>query len=350
MQGDPNNPNPLSRVKLIFRYMSDAERFYATVNGSMFLGARVHLSFKDPNMNYTNTSGAKAIVVKHIPLGTTSLDLYDAVREYGRIINCKVMLDRSGVESYALVQFENQDHAERCLSTMNGSMFRGMNVSMGWQFPKNTPYQYPTQQQPHQHQPRASAAHGWGGQPTPPNSPPANNATVNASQPRPRWSSYNSNSSITSSASTPLHAWDIAATEKPSPTITSTKPSVHAAPFTPSDLTYISAHQQLPTGVLDERNLYVKNLAEGIDNLELFHTFRHFGRIISARVMRDEEMGISKGFGFVSFEDKAMAAAAIAEMNGRRVQGKPLVVNVAEPRGLRHSRLAALHSPKAADE
>ncbi|KAJ3389963.1 hypothetical protein HDU80_011377, partial [Chytriomyces hyalinus] len=43
------------RVKAVFRYVPDAERFFATVNGSAFLGSKVHLTFKDPNMNFSNT-------------------------------------------------------------------------------------------------------------------------------------------------------------------------------------------------------------------------------------------------------------------------------------------------------
>ncbi|KAJ3195003.1 Polyadenylate-binding protein 4-like [Irineochytrium annulatum] len=142
IERDPITGAP--RVKVIFRHLPDAERFFATVNGSMFLGAKVQLTFKDPNMNFSNTSGSKNIVVKHIPLGVTSLEFYEAVRGYGRIISCKVMIDRLQTESYALLQFENQDHADRCLSEMNGSVFRGNTISLTWQFPKNSPYQYPT--------------------------------------------------------------------------------------------------------------------------------------------------------------------------------------------------------------
>ncbi|KAJ3047156.1 hypothetical protein HK097_000182, partial [Rhizophlyctis rosea] len=125
IERDPVTSTPLGRIKLVFRYQPDAERFFATINGSMFLGAKVHLTFKDPNMNFSNTSGAKSIVVKHIPLGVTSLDFYETVRTFGRIISCKVMIDRLGTESYALLQFENQDHADKCVAEMNGSLFRG---------------------------------------------------------------------------------------------------------------------------------------------------------------------------------------------------------------------------------
>ncbi|KAI8616804.1 hypothetical protein BC830DRAFT_1167540 [Chytriomyces sp. MP71] len=113
------------RVRIVFRYVPDAERFFATVNGSAFLGSKVHLTFKDPNMNFSNTSGSKTIVVKKIPLQVTSLELYDAVRQFGRIIFCKVMMDRSGMEAYALLQFEEQGAGEKCVAAMNGFALRG---------------------------------------------------------------------------------------------------------------------------------------------------------------------------------------------------------------------------------
>ncbi|KAJ3064243.1 hypothetical protein HDU98_012328, partial [Podochytrium sp. JEL0797] len=134
------------RVRVVFRYVPDAERFYATVNGSAFLGSKVHLTFKDPNLNFSTTSGSKTIVVKRIPLHATSLELHDAVRPLGRIIFCKVMMDRGGLENYALLQFEEQASAERCVGEMNGGhvVIRGSPVAFNWQFPKNPNHVYPS--------------------------------------------------------------------------------------------------------------------------------------------------------------------------------------------------------------
>ncbi|KAJ3194124.1 hypothetical protein HK101_003416, partial [Irineochytrium annulatum] len=99
--------------------------------------------------------------------------------------------------------------------------------------------------------------------------------------------------------------------------------------------------------MLDSRNLYVKNLEDHIDNLELFNLFRGYGRIVSARVMRDDSTGRSKGFGFVSYETEQMAQRALVELNGRRYGAKTLVVNVAEPKGYRERKLSMLHASKS---
>lgn len=139
---DPTTSAP--RVNLIFRYHHDADRFFATVNGSIFLGSKVQLNFQDQKMNYSTTSGSKTIVARHIPLGVNSLEFYDIARAFGKIISCKVMIDRSGQDSYALLQFENQDHAEKFMQDMHGVNIRGNNISLSWQFNKNAPYLYPT--------------------------------------------------------------------------------------------------------------------------------------------------------------------------------------------------------------
>ncbi|KAL2918047.1 hypothetical protein HK105_202461 [Polyrhizophydium stewartii] len=146
----------LGRIKIVFRSPLDAECFFATVNGAMFLGSKAHLISEDASLNFTNTSGSRIIVVKHLSLGMRSIEFYRAVRRYGRIISCRVMVDRTGVDSFALLQFENQSHADQCISDMNGMSFRGSEISMSWQYDKNAQYHYPSQSQQQQQANRRS--------------------------------------------------------------------------------------------------------------------------------------------------------------------------------------------------
>ncbi|KAJ3107524.1 Protein phosphatase PP2A regulatory subunit B [Phlyctochytrium planicorne] len=353
IERDPVTGAP--RVKVIFRHMPDAERFFATVNGSMFLGSKVQLTFKDPNMNFSNTSGAKTIVVKHIPLGVTSLAFYESVRGYGRIISCKVMIDRSGTDSYALLQFENQDHADRCLREMNGSIFRGSAIALSWQFPKNSPYQYPTHKNvttptatgdsnvrpplsppPVTDGAQVVVAAGWN-QPTPPPTPPNS------------WSNPQTYNPVSPTATTMSPPWSPTGSSGPTSPVSPIQSSTGWHTTGGSWGNDGQQAQSYDYGVapnLDNRNLYVKNLEDHMDNLELFNLFRAYGRIVSARVMRDEATGRSKGFGFVSFETDQMAQRALLELNGRRYGSKNLVVNVAEPKGYRERKLQAIHANK----
>ncbi|KAJ3181078.1 Protein phosphatase PP2A regulatory subunit B [Gaertneriomyces sp. JEL0708] len=323
LERDATTSVPLGRIRLIFRYQADAERFYATVNGSMFLGAKVHLTFKDPNMNFTNTSGAKSILVKHIPLGVTSLEFHEAVRAFGRIISCKVMIDRSGTESYALLQYENQDDADKCILEFNGTCFRGNTIALTWQFPKNSPYQYPSKRTSMSKEQAGQWSQQWG-QPTPPGSPSvlSDSGAPWPANPRP--------TSI---------SWDASK-------VTAWQPSGPMSPVSPGPRHAWESTPASTDAAIDPKNLYVKNLEEHVDNLELFSMFRRFGRIISARVMRDDVTGRSKGFGFVSFETSEMASKALNEMNGVRLGARQLVVNIAEPKGYRQKRLSFYHAAK----
>ncbi len=46
----------------------------------------------------------------------------------------------------------------------------------------------------------------------------------------------------------------------------------------------------------------------------------------------DRETGRSRGFGFVEMPNQAEGEAAVAEINGKEVGGRPLRVNEARPR------------------
>ncbi|KAL0371681.1 UNVERIFIED_CONTAM: Splicing factor-like protein 1 [Sesamum calycinum] len=57
--------------------------------------------------------------------------------------------------------------------------------------------------------------------------------------------------------------------------------------------------------------------------------FLPFGKITKTTVVKDQTTGLSKGYGFVKFENPLDAAAAMAYMNGYKMDGKMLAVRVA---------------------
>ncbi|PWN48406.1 hypothetical protein IE53DRAFT_389403 [Violaceomyces palustris] len=91
---------------------------------------------------------------------------------------------------------------------------------------------------------------------------------------------------------------------------------------------------------IDPCNLFCKNLDPSLDSNDLFSAFKKFGRIVSARVMRDNE-GKSREFGFVSFTTADEASRALQAMNNRMVNGKPMIVRLHEPKKMRSEKLAA---------
>ena len=137
-------------------------------------------------------------------------------------------------------------------------------------------------------------------------------------------------------------------------------------------------------------NLYVKNLADDVDDEKLREIFSTFGSITSAKVMRDSDrpaspvtdkdkenkkdeekteskeednstsetaekkddaedskksssrtLGKSKGFGFVCFSNPDEASKAVSEMNQKMVNQKPLYVALAQRKEVRKNQLEA---------
>ncbi|HMT09538.1 MAG TPA: RNA-binding protein [Pyrinomonadaceae bacterium] len=78
--------------------------------------------------------------------------------------------------------------------------------------------------------------------------------------------------------------------------------------------------------------IYVGNLSFGTTNQDLNDLFGAIGTVESANVIEDRETGRSRGFGFVEMASQADGEAAIAELNGKEVDGRTLKVNEAKPR------------------
>ena len=81
--------------------------------------------------------------------------------------------------------------------------------------------------------------------------------------------------------------------------------------------------------------IFVGNLPWAIHDDSLRDLFAAYGQVNSATVMVDRDTGRSKGFGFVDMPDDGEAQKAIAALNGKDTQGRPLTVNEARPREFR---------------
>ena len=83
---------------------------------------------------------------------------------------------------------------------------------------------------------------------------------------------------------------------------------------------------------MDKKKLYVGNLPWSIEDAGLKDLFAQYGEVVEAVVIKDRYSGRSKGFGFVTFATEEAAAQAEAEMAGKDMEGRKIVVNVAKPR------------------
>jgi RNA recognition motif-containing protein len=79
-------------------------------------------------------------------------------------------------------------------------------------------------------------------------------------------------------------------------------------------------------------NIYIGNLSYQVTEEDIQKAFEPFGQVESAKIIRDNYSGRSKGFGFVEMPVDNEAEAAIAGLNGKDLKGRALTVNKARPR------------------
>jgi len=86
-------------------------------------------------------------------------------------------------------------------------------------------------------------------------------------------------------------------------------------------------------------------LAPDIDQQTLREAFATFGEISDVKIMKDPHTLVHKGYGFVSFVNKADAELAIAQMNGQWLGSRKIRTNWAtrkmQPGGATHEAISA---------
>lgn len=78
--------------------------------------------------------------------------------------------------------------------------------------------------------------------------------------------------------------------------------------------------------------LFVGSLAWATNDDGLKDFFSAAGTVVSANVIMDRESGRSRGFGFVEMSSDEEAKKAVDELNGKELDGRPIVVSEARPR------------------
>jgi RNA recognition motif-containing protein len=80
------------------------------------------------------------------------------------------------------------------------------------------------------------------------------------------------------------------------------------------------------------KKLFVNKLSYRITDEDLQQAFEEYGKVISARVIKDNFTGKSRGFGFVEMEQDADAEKAIAELDQAEFDGRVIAVSEARPK------------------
>ncbi|XP_077583901.1 RNA-binding motif, single-stranded-interacting protein 1 isoform X1 [Stigmatopora nigra] len=87
---------------------------------------------------------------------------------------------------------------------------------------------------------------------------------------------------------------------------------------------HINQQEQDPT------NLYISNLPLSMDEQELESMLKHFGQVISTRILRDSS-GASRGVGFARMESTEKCEAVISHFNGKFIKTPTGIPAPAEP-------------------
>ena len=84
--------------------------------------------------------------------------------------------------------------------------------------------------------------------------------------------------------------------------------------------------------------LFVGGLSWDTTDDSLKNFFSTVGTVTSAKIITDKFSGKSRGFGFVEMSSDDEAKKAIAELSGKELDGRAIVVNEAKPMAPRENR------------
>lgn len=324
-----------------FHHVQDAERALDTMNFTEIKGnpCRIMWSQRDPTLR---KSGLGNIFVKNLAPGVDNKALFDIFSVFGNILSCKVVNEDSGSsKGYGYVHFETGESAQEAIAKLNGVSMDDHEISVGFflrrqdrvgqsdwtnlyvkQFPLSWDDAKLTEVFSN-YGPIASVfinrdetgkSRGFGFVDFKEH---AGAAAALAELNGKTFEDENNNS---------LELY-VNRAQKKAERVRENRSRVDAL-----KLERINKYQGM--------NLYVKNLDDTINEDTFRETFAPFGTITSARIMKNEE-GVSRGFGFICFSSPEEATRAVADMNGKMVRSKPIVVTLHQRKEHRVAHLQA---------
>jgi polyadenylate-binding protein len=258
---------------------------------------------------------AKTRLVKQLAPGTEDVDVYELFRPFGPLARAvRILTNPAGVHTgfrgMALLEFYAEEDAARAQNEMHCTEVRGKTISVAIDSAPRRP----------------SAAGGQEFSAAAAPFVPGAGASRGMSAAAPSFTPPQRNVSGSSSS--------IYATQPAPPQLNSQQAGpIIAVPGT--NLQYSAS----AATYIDPCNLFCKNLDPEISSNDLFAAFKQFGRIVSARVMRDEH-GVSREFGFVSYTTADEASRALHAMNNVVLGSKAMMVRLHEPKKMREQKLA----------
>lgn len=80
---------------------------------------------------------------------------------------------------------------------------------------------------------------------------------------------------------------------------------------------------------MQQNKLYVGNLSFSTTQAEIEQAFSGYGEVDEVRLITDRATGRSRGFAFITFATQHAAESAL-EMDGKPLDGRNLIVNIAK--------------------
>ncbi|KAI1301074.1 polyadenylate binding protein [Xylaria venustula] len=357
---------------------ADGERALDELNYTQIKGrpCRIMWSQRDPNLR---KSGQGNIFIKNLDAAIDNKALHDTFAAFGNILSCKVAQDENGnSKGYGFVHYETDEAAAAAIKHVNGMLLNEKKVYVGHHIPKKD-------RQSKFEEMKANFTNVY-----------VKNISTDASDDDfhklfEKYGDVTSSSLARDSEGKSRGFGFVNFTTHES--AAKAVDELNGKDFQGQDLyvgraqkkhereeelrkSYEAARQE-KANKYQGVNLYIKNLDDEVDDDKLRQMFSEYGPITSAKVMRDsiaegeedaqgkdkenqkeeddeskeegekkekktdKKLGKSKGFGFVCFSNPDDATKAVAEMNQRMFNNKPLYVALAQRKDVRKSQLEA---------
>lgn len=317
-----------------FHNVMDAERALDTMNFINIRGkpCRIMWSQRDPSLR---KSGVGNVFVKNLDKTIDHKTLYDTFSMFGNILSCKVATDENGESrGYGFVHYTNPESASKAIQKVNGMVIAEKKVTVAQFIPKEQRQQgvrrftnvYVCGFPPDWSGEQLQAEFETAGQ--------VNSVHVAISEKGLPFGFANFPNHEEAARAVELFNGKQLDEQHKLYVARAMKKQERAKFLSEKFESMKTEYQKKFAGV----NLYVKYLDDSIDDPRLRKEFEKFGTITSAKVMRDAN-GRSKGFGFVCFEQPEQSTRAMAEMNSKLVEGKPLYVALAQRKEVRKANL-----------